>query len=243
MAKTPKSPQEIFPAITEAFKEIFGKDLLGIVLYGSGASGDYIPGKSDINFLMILTDEGMNHLGKAVGTIARWRKRNVAIPLLMTEEEILSSLDSYPVEFLNIKTNHMLVHGKDRLSSLSFKASSLRLQCERELKGKIFHLRRGFLETEGQAKGIRELITISLTAFISLFKALLYLKTIDIPSSRRDIIRAVAGAYSVDAAVFLACADVKEGVDRMAASDTKAVFEAYLKEITTLSRVVDRLEI
>jgi hypothetical protein len=243
MAKTPKSPEEIFPAITEDFKGIFGKDFLALILYGSGAAGDYIPGKSDINFLIILTEEGVDHLDKALDTVVRWRKRKVATPLFMTEEDILSSLDSYPVEFLNIKANHILVYGEDILSRISFKAYPLRLQCERELKGKIFHLRSGFLETEGQTKRIRELIKVSLTAFISLFKALLFLKGIDIPQGRRDIIQAVARVYVVDPAVFLTCVDIKEKIDRIAASDIQAVFEAYLKEISKLSRVVDRLDI
>ncbi len=243
MARIPKSPEEIFPAVTEDFKRIFGKDILALILYGSGAAGDYVPGKSDINFLVLLTGEGMDHLDKAVDTVARWRKRKVATPLFMTEEDITSSLDAYPIEFLNMKANHVLVYGEDVLGRISFKVYPLRLQCERELKGKIFHLRSGFLESDGRSKRIRELIKISLTAFISLFKALLFLKGIDIPPGRRDIIRAVAAEFSVDPAIFLTCTDIKEGVDRIAASDIKAVFEAYLKEITKLSQVVDRLDI
>jgi hypothetical protein len=243
MAKIPRNPEEIFPAITDDFKRIFGNDLIALILYGSGAAGDYIPGKSDINFLIILTESGMDHLGKVLETVARWRKRKVATPLFMTEDDMLSSLDSYPIEFLNIKANHVLVYGEDILSRISFKAYPLRLQCERELKGKIFHLRSGFLETEGQVKRIRELIKISLKAFISLFKALLFLKGIDILPDRREIIQAVAREYSVDPAIFLTCTDIKEGVDRIAASDMKAVFEAYLKEITKLSQVVDHLDI
>jgi hypothetical protein len=243
MAKIPKSPDEIFPAITEDFKGIFWKDFLALILYGSGAAGEYIPGKSDINFLVLLTGEGMDHLDQAFETVAQWRKRKVATPLFMTEDDIMSSLDSYPIEFLNIKENHVLVYGEDILNKISFKAYPLRLQCERELKGKIFHLRSGFLETEGRAKPIRELIKVSLTAFISLFKALLFLKGIDIPAGRRDIIQAVARLYFVDPAIFLTCTDIKEGIDRIAASDMKAVFEAYLKEITKLSQVVDRLDI
>lgn len=243
MAKIPKNPEEIFQAITDDFKGIFGNDLLALILYGSGAGGHYIPGKSDINFLIVLTREGMDHLKKAVEAVARWRKRKVATPLFMTEEDMVSSIDSYPVEFLNMKANHVIVYGEDILGRMSFEKYPLRLQCERELKGKIFHLRGGFLETEGKAKRIRELIKVSLTAFIAVFKALLYLKAIDIPQGRRDIIQAVAGAYSVDPAIFLKCVDIREGIDRIPASDIQAVFDAYLKEIVKLSQVVDHLEI
>jgi hypothetical protein len=65
----------------------------------------------------------------------------------------------------------------------------------------------------------------------------------NIPSGRRDIIQAVAREYSVDPDIFLTCTDIKEGVDRVASSDIKAVFEAYLKEIDKLSRMIDHLNV
>jgi hypothetical protein len=243
MAKIPKSPEEIFPAIADDFKKIFGDDLLSIELYGSGAMGDYIPGKSDINFLMILTHEGIDCLDRAVDTVNRWQKRKVAVPLFMTEEEVLSSLDSYPIEFLMMKTHHVTVYGSDILEGISIETCALRLQCERELKGKIYHLRSGLMETEGRARRIRELIRISLNAFISVFRALLYLKALDIPHGKRQVIQSTAQAYSIDPAIFVKCADIKEGIDHIPNSDIPGVFNTYLKEVGKLSRIVDRLEI
>ena len=58
MAKIPKKPEEIFPEITGDYQKIFGEDLISIILYGSGAGEDYVPGKSDLNFLITLTDQG-----------------------------------------------------------------------------------------------------------------------------------------------------------------------------------------
>jgi hypothetical protein len=241
MAKIPKDPAEIFPEITDDFKKVFESDLISLILYGSAASGNYIPGKSDLNFLVILSEGGIDNLDKAIGTVTRWRKRQAAIPLFMTKAEIVSSLDSYPIEFLTMKKHYKLVYGEDVLGGLSFEPSHLRLQFERELRGKILHLRRGLLETEGQAKRLRELIKASFTAFISIFKALLYLKGIDIPQSRRDIIRTIAGRYSIDPDVFLKCADIKEDVDSIAAAEVKNLFMSYLKEIEKLSKLVDSM--
>jgi hypothetical protein len=68
MAKIPKTPEEIFPEITADFQKIFGEDLVSIILYGSGAGGDYVPGKSDLNFLITLTDRASR------GSTAPWRQ-------------------------------------------------------------------------------------------------------------------------------------------------------------------------
>ncbi len=243
MAKVPKNPEEIFEDITDDFKKSFGTDLISIILYGSGASGHYIPGKSDLNFFIILSKEGIDNLDRAISIVARWRKRKVSIPIFMTKAEISSSLDSYPIEFLSMKRHYILVYGEDVLGGLSFEPSLLRLQFERELKGKILHLRRGLLEAEGRAKRVRELIQSSFIAFISIFRALLYFKGIDIPHSRRDVIQAVAKAYSIDADVFLKCADIKEDIDRIPASEIATVFKDYVKEIEKLSEKIDRINV
>lgn len=243
MAKFPQKPEEIFSEITSDFKRVFGDDLVSIILYGSGAGDDYLPGKSDLNFLVVLSEKGIDNLERATETTSRWRKKKVAIPLFMTKSYIHSSLDSYPIEFLNMKKSYVTVFGEDVLKELSFELGPLRLQCERELKGKILHLRKGFLETEGKEKRIRGMIKISLTAFISIFNGLLYLKEAKIPRSRREVIRSVAGEFGVNPEVFLKCTDIKEDKKRFSSSEIKETFKAYLMEVRKLSGIVDKLEV
>ena len=129
-------PKDIFAEITRDYKEAYGNDLVSIILYGSGAGADYQPGTSNLNFLIILSEDAIDHLDKALGTVTRWKKKNVSVPLVMTDSYIRSSLDSYPLEFLNMKSRYECVYGKDVLKDLSFPKDDLRLQCEREIKVK-----------------------------------------------------------------------------------------------------------
>ena len=62
MAKIPKDPKEIFPEIIADYKNLFGDDLVSIILYGSATGQDYRPGKSDINFMIVLSEEGIERL-------------------------------------------------------------------------------------------------------------------------------------------------------------------------------------
>jgi len=96
----------------------------------------------------------------------------------MTKAFIDSSLDCYPVEFLNMKRCYVLVFGEDVLGGLAFDKSALRLQVERELKGKLLLLRTRYLETEGKGRRVEDLIKESVTAFIAVFNALLYLRDV-----------------------------------------------------------------
>jgi hypothetical protein len=243
MAKAPKKPEEIFGEITDDYRRIFGTDLISIILFGSGAGEDYIPGKSDLNFLITLTDQGIGRLDLVLGMVARWRKRNVAIPLFMTCSYLTGSQDAYPIELLNMKRQYIVAYGEDVLAGLAFDPCHIRLQLERELRGKLLHLRSGYLATEGSARKIRDLIKVSLTAFVSLFGALLTLKNLGIPRGKRNVITAAGEAFGFDAAVFLKCEEIRRKTDRFSSADVQEIFRSYLREVGRLCDQVEGMEV
>ena len=242
MAKIPKTPQEVFPEIVEDLQGIYGEALQSVILYGSGARGDYVAGKSDINFLVVLAESDAGDLEKILPMIPKWKKRAVATPLFMARTFIGSSVDVYPVEFLNMKRHYQVVHGEDVLKDLVFEKRALRLQCERELKGKLMLLRTGFLETAGKAEGLQRLMAASITAFLSVFNALLTLKDRELPHGRREIVGAVTAIYGIDAAPFLRCIDLREGKKGLSFGELTTVFRSYTTEIQKLIKAVDTSE-
>ncbi len=241
MAKAPKTPQEVFPEVVGDLKGIYGDGLLSVILYGSGARGDYVPGKSDINFLVVLAQEAPGDLEKALPFVPKWKKRAVAVPLFMTKALIVSSMDVYPVEFLNMKRHHEVVFGEDVLEGLVFDKKALRLQCERELKGKLMLLRSGFLSTEGRAEDLRRLMAASITAFLSVFIALLALKDREAPRERREIVTAAAEPYGIEPSPFLQCIDLREGKKDVSLAELKESYKSYTAQIEQLIATVDGL--
>ena len=145
------------------------------------------------------------------------------------------------LEFLNMQKGHVLVYGEDVLKDLSFEPCHLRLQCEREIKGKLLLLRERFLETEGKTKRIQALIAKSINAFISIFRGLLYLKDVAIPSTRREIVEALTRELRIDADAFLHCLDIKEG-KKLSPPETDDAMKKYLVEVRRLWNWVDTLE-
>jgi len=240
MTKIPDKPQDVFVPLTQDYLKVFGKELVSLILYGSAAGGSYVKGKSDINLLAVVTPDGINLLDEALDMINSWKKRCVSVPLVMTKAFMDSSLDSYPIEFLNMKNNHILIYGENVLESLSFKPEDLRLQIERELKGKLILLRQGYLERSGNAKQVKQLIAHSFTAFISIFNALLCYKQRKAPQGRRDTIKEVGGLFTIDTAVFMLCADIKEGVDELTGKEVIDVFKKYVQEVEKICNIVDK---
>ena len=239
---TIQRPEEIFSALTEDYKKLYQNDLISIILYGSGAGQDYKPGKSDLNFLIVLSENAVDQLDRALDTVARWRKKNVAIPLIMTRSYIDTSLDAFPLEFLTMKNSYRVVYGDDVLGEISFDMNHVRLQCEREIKGKLLLLREGFMGTQGKQKRIQELIAASITAFTAIFHGLLYMKGTEIPTTKREIIEKCSENIPIRSDVFMTCLDIKEG-KKVYPSNIKDFFTDYLAEVGRLWKFVDTMEV
>lgn len=241
MARIIRKPEDVFSEITGQFQGVFGKDLQSMVLYGSGASAAYVPGKSDLNFLVIVAEEGMKNLKRLHDFIGGWQKRRVTPPLIMSKAFLENALDVYPIEFLTMQIHHVLVYGEDPLSALAFDRTCLRLQLEREIKGKLLHLRQGYLDSEGQAKKLQDLIKVSLVAILSLFTAILYLKGKPIPSARHPLIRDACALAEIDGDVFIRCLEIKEETVKYDSKTVVPLFDQYLGEIVKMDCFVDRL--
>lgn len=241
VSKVPQKPEAIFSEFTNDYQRIYGADLISISLYGSGARGEYIPRRSDLNFLIVLTNEGIKRLDRAFKVVAKWHKRRVATPLFMSREYIATSLDTFPLEFLNIKQDRRVVWGEDPLKKVTIRKRQLRLQLEREVKGKLLLLREAYLASRGWKRNLVAVASQSLTAFLSIFEGILYLRGKEIPLQRDGLIRAMAAETGLTAAAFMHILEIKEGKAKLRRKKMKNIMERYIEEVRQLAFWVDKL--
>ena len=235
-------PKRVFSDVTADYKAVFGNDLVAIVLYGSAAGPDFQPGSSDINFMVVLTEAGIRHIDQAFGLVDKWGKRGAAIPLFLTESYIESSLDVFPMEYLGFQRKHIQIYGKNILKDLAFKSQYVRLQCEREVKGKLLLLREAFMESRGKAKALKGVLKEAVPALIAIFETLLYLKGIEIPGTRRDAVRAATKAFGIDGDLFRRILDFREASVHIPDQEIVALFKSCLHELERLSNIIDAFD-
>jgi len=242
MSKIPKNPEEIFGAFCADYEEVFGPDLLSVILYGSCARGEYIPKKSDINFMLVLTEGGIARIGKALKLTEKWSRRAVATPLFLTLAYIETSLDTFPIEMLNFQASYRVLRGKDPLKNLMFDSKMLRLQCERELKGKLLQLREQFLETAGNKGRIKDLIARSLPTFLAIFQGIAHLHGKPAQPDRNKLLDSMQQIISLDRPLFAELYSVKDGKLILNEHDAIKLMERYIEEVRRLALIVDSLE-
>jgi hypothetical protein len=237
MSRYPASPAEIADEFVQDYQNLFNENLIAVIQYGS-----YTAKKTEINFMIVITETAMASIHRVLECVKKWQKRSVAVPLFVTEEYVDSSLDSFPLEFSNLQQAHQLLYGKDILAGLTISREHLRLQCEAQIKGKLLHLRAEFLATLGNAAEIRRLIRATVPAFTAVFKGLLSLKNIPAPRQSDEIVLKTVEAFSLDASVLTRVLEVGQGDSKATAPELIALCENYIAEIRKLAFTIDQIK-
>lgn len=126
-------------------RPLFREDLEAVILYGRALRPGFRPGRDPIATTLVLNRINLDR----VRELSRQGKRLGALgfgaPLILTPRHIRESLDSFPLEMLDIQLNHAVVLGEDPFAGLSFNPAHVRLQCEREVKGVQRRIYQGLL--------------------------------------------------------------------------------------------------
>jgi len=242
MVKKPSKFEEVFEDIIDRMKSIFSTELDSIYLYGSAARDEYVQGKSDINFLVIIQSEGLPNLSGVWEFLPRLRKQGIATPLVLTRSYVDSSLDTFPLEFLNMMDANSLIYGEDILGGLDINNDHLRLQIERELKSKLLSLRQGYMETLGSRDGLQNLISISLPAFTAIFRGTLYIKNVDTgKGDSLKIFKLIESTFKLRKGLFKEMHDIKMDVSKRNTAELISITEEYMEAVRIIFKSVDKL--
>jgi hypothetical protein len=231
-------PRRITPEriVTEAGAELggaFGSELRSVVLYGSAETADFRPERSDINFAAVAEPITFGHLQRVAQWYARWRVERVAAPLLLAPSDLTRSLDVFPLEMLDIQARHRTLVGDDLFSRIVVAPANVRLECEREAKGKLVRLRALYLELAGSPVEIRELMLDSRKTFLHVMRGLAFLRGAPWETRETSVIAAFTQLFGVAMPIFATLASRRDP----GAIETR--FADYLREIEALAALAD----
>jgi hypothetical protein len=156
--------------------ELAGEQLRSLVLYGPVVSGQLTrPGMLAHN-VAVLAAVDLELLRQLARQGPRFAKRRIAAPIIMTPDYIRQSLDTFPLELIEIQRHHVTVYGEECFEDLIIEAEHVRLQCERELKILQIGMRQGLLAAAGKKRLLSELETTASESLLRTIRGLLWLK-------------------------------------------------------------------
>jgi hypothetical protein len=137
--------------------ELAGANAKALTLFGAIAAGSFDMSRHTARNVLVLGQVDLGMLRRLAEHGKTLGKERIQAPLVMTPEYIKASLDTFPLEFIEIKQQHLTIFGEEYFEGLEFDDVHVRLQCERELKTTLIGLRQGLLAAAGRQKVISAL--------------------------------------------------------------------------------------
>ena len=170
--------REVARQFSTAVRGALDERLDSVVLYGSVARGEYIDGVSDVNVMVLVDDIGARSLAALAPVVRAYRKKRVH-PNVVERGEWARAVDVFAIEVTEMQEWHDLLHGSDPLMGLLVQPALLRLQAERELRGKLLQLHLGMLGADSPAQ-LGSLLVGAMPSMVTYFRSALRLAQRDV---------------------------------------------------------------
>jgi len=237
----PVARERIKPFLEEILSK-YTEKIHSIHVTGTAVTDNFEPKTSDVNSIFVLKEIDLKFLELIAPLGRKYGKTKVAAPLIMTPEYIKTSLDVFPVEFLNFRLIHATVIGEDILENIEINRMDLRHQCERELKSKLIWLRQGYLSSLGNSKTLTESFVNSITGYIPLFRGIIMLLGKKPPVNHGDVLSELAEASGVNTYVFAKVLKEKREKIKLSIEELNTIFEDYYAATEKLGNLVDEIK-
>jgi len=238
----PTVARKITPMVEDVIRQ-HAANIHSFHVVGSAVISDYNEKLSDINSLVLLHTMDLRFLSSLAPLGKKYGKMHIAAPLVLTPNYIRQSLDTFPIEFLDMKLIHETVFGNDLLKDLQIARNHLRLQCEREIKTKLIHVRQSYISAAGSKKQLAATLVRSITGSMALFRAIIFLLGKEPPIPRDEVITILSAATAIDTGIFRKLLKLKSGLLKASEQELHTFFEHYYHALESTGEIINDLPV
>ncbi len=149
-AKLPQGiPAEVVGGLERLCAELAkaaGGGVASVVLYGGVAAGRYVPGRSDVNVMVVLGEDTGAVLRAISPPLATARRAIRVEPYIVAAREFQAAASVFPIRFLDIRDRHLVLHGSDPFDGIVIPDEAIRLRTEQELRNLLIRFRRALAD-------------------------------------------------------------------------------------------------
>ena len=219
-----------------------GADFLACYLTGSVLTQGFKPSHSRVNALVVARALA-EHLDALAKALPETKKPPAFDPLFVTQAQIGKSLDSFPIEWLEIQEAHLLLEGQDVLSGLEVPRTYLRLQCEHDLRSRLIQLRQAYITQATHPERLEAVLRSSASSFTTLFRTLLRLSGETPPADPPRVIERIADLFRLDPEALIGFYLVRYTERRWSGAEIGTLYRRFLVEIERLVGAIDEMRV
>jgi hypothetical protein len=121
--------QSALDSLARDLDEVFGPRLQALVAYGSSQ------GDGSVHSCAIVDGLSFQDLAKCLPFTGRWHQRRVAVPLMLSDQELRRTIDIFPLEYAAIVADHAVIRGSDPFAGVSIPPEDVRRATEAHSAG------------------------------------------------------------------------------------------------------------
>lgn len=232
--RLPEAVRDNVEQFAELLRGLGGANVQSLTVFGEVAVEAFDPQRHAVCNVLVLGSVDLKLLAKIADRGVHFGKQRIAAPLVMTPDYIKASLDTFPLELLEIRQHHVTVLGDDPFAALEFADAHVRHQCEREFKRILIALRQGLLGAAGREHVLEAMEMEVGEALVRTLRGVLWINNEREPLSADEIVscaeRVTGGALD----------GVRATMDP-AAEHGWAAFERLYRDVERLAETVDAL--
>lgn len=235
----PDESQQHLRAYVKDVQRVYGDSLAGVLLYGSAVRGEFLPGRSNLNVVLVVTSTKADQLKKYGALHRRWAKEQIVVPLFVTQADLPAMSLVFPLEYLEMQEHHRLLAGQDPLVGLKVDQRHLCAEVLQSLRGNLLRVRQRFIEGGGTEEAITILLPLSLTAVLPCLRGVQRLLGRPVVSQGEPLLKDLETVFSVDLAGLRDAWLLKRGQISPGQKEVPRLMERYLESLEQLVQTVE----
>lgn len=226
-------------AYVKDVQRLYGDALDGVLLYGSAVRGEFLPGRSNLNVVLIVKSARADQLKKYGAVHRRWAKEQVVVPLFVTQADLPAMSLVFPLEYLEIQEQHRLLAGQDPFVGFKVDQRHLLAEVLQSLRGNLLRVRQRFIEGGGTEEAITILLPLSLTAILPVLRGVQRLLGRPVLSQGEPLLKEFETFLSIDLSGLRDAWLLKRGQISPGQKEIPRLMERYLESLERLVQAVE----
>ncbi|MGE0642945.1 MAG: hypothetical protein AB7P24_04665 [Nitrospira sp.] len=230
----PEGTQKLLKSYMKDVTKAYENELESIILYGSAARGEFLPGVSNLNVLLILSSYDLSVLKQYDGLHKRWSKEQVMVPLFLTRADLDSASTAFPLEYQDILDWHRLLWGQDPFVGLKIDTRYLAGEVVQGLRGNVFRLRQRLVEGRSTEEAITILLPLSITTLLPVLRGLQRLLGHPVTKHGEPLLNDIESHLEIDLTGLRDALALKRGHISPGQNEIPRLMDRYLESLTQL---------
>ena len=230
----PDETQKLLKSYVRDVTKAYENELEGILLYGSAVRGDFLPGRSNLNLILVMSSYDVSILKKYDGTHKRWSKEQVVVPLFLTPADLQSASLTFPLEYQDILECHRLLWGQDPFVGLKIDTRYLAAEVLQALRGNLLRLRQRLVEGRSTEEAVTILLPLSITALLPALRGLQRLLPRPVLVHGESLLNDLESHLEIDLAGLRDALLLKRGCISPGQKEIPRLMDRYLESLTRL---------